>query len=260
MKYTFYSLTAAGLLLLSTHTAQPARARLAAPTQEAATWSVAAPAEAPSDRIGRYKTGDRLYVFAYSGLVLRDKPSPQGAKILTVPGGAVVNVIDPAPFKQAHTVQEACGLDIPGYWVKVSIDGKQGYIFDGYLLKVPPREQVPLDEYWSARAEVARSSEVAPTDEPGLINYDETTWDNGVQLINKGYEGGATHILRLPTSKFSLADAYLFATVQLGEIPKGHWTCAMTAEGIQCNSPEGYGQINLTRDDDYIVITEQWAD
>ncbi len=78
-----------------------------------------------------YKVGDNLYVLAKSGLNLRDKPSKNGRFLQTVSFGTVALV-------RQITDKEYDVEGIPGFWVKVIADDREGYLFDGYLSSYPP--------------------------------------------------------------------------------------------------------------------------
>jgi len=87
-----------------------------------------------------YKPGTKLYVYAPTGLNLRDKADLSG-KILTR-----------ALFNSKLTVLQAMSTavfdvdGIPGTWVKVKHDslGLEGYLFDGYLSRIVP-DKGPFD-------------------------------------------------------------------------------------------------------------------
>jgi len=86
--------------------------------------------------IGVYNPGDELFVQAGSGLILRKTPDPKGERILTLNSGDAVKVLKTDYKKIPHSVVEFKGFTIKGFWVKVSTaNGKEGYVFDGYLSK-----------------------------------------------------------------------------------------------------------------------------
>jgi hypothetical protein len=86
--------------------------------------------------IGVYNPGDELFVQAGSGLILRKTADPKGERITTLGHGDAVKVLKTDFKKKPHSVTEFKGFVIKGFWVKVSTkDGKEGYVFDGYLSK-----------------------------------------------------------------------------------------------------------------------------
>ena len=78
-----------------------------------------------------YKVGDNLYVLAKSGLNLREKPSKNGRYLQSVSFGTIARV-------RQITDKEYDVDGIPGFWVKVIADDREGYLFDGYLSSYPP--------------------------------------------------------------------------------------------------------------------------
>lgn len=76
--------------------------------------------------------GDRLFVVAQSGINVRSYPSTNHAILFGVGYGETVEVIesDTGSLDQIDEVW--------GNWVKVSYGNQVGYVFDGYLSKLPP--------------------------------------------------------------------------------------------------------------------------
>lgn len=205
--------------------------------------------DAPARR--RYANGDVLFVYAKSGLTLRETPDPQGAKITTVANGAAVTVEDTEPFTHVYSTNEPCGLTVPGYWVRVSTGGKQGYLFDGYLLEYEPllKEQ-SMSGYWDAVSKVKSSTETPPEDDVEYYDYSEIVWENGVKLTESGYVGGSNSRLTLPREMFSLHEAYLFAVVGYYIFPSGDFqcTCKDNPGSIECMSKDEMDLITVSFD------------
>jgi hypothetical protein len=228
-----------------------------APTKtEGTTTEAAAP--------GRYKAGDILYCYAKSGLVLRDKPDQAGAKVASVPLTGKVEIKDEAPFQQAFSVKEACGLEIKGFWVKASFGGKEGYIFDGYLLKQRflGMEETTVD-YWSSMSKLKSSTDKPPKDDVNYYAYTKASWENGIEYENAGYEGGATSTLILPKSVFSFQEAYLLGLSDLQAGPDNPYKCTCDAakQTAECSSKDELAVTTVEVDaNGNYVITDSYAD
>lgn len=104
----------------------------------------------PVPAITSYRAGDTLYVWAVSGLSLRQSPDLKAAKLENIPHGATLVARNGKySFSDCHPVRvEAVpghkninGVNSPvilqGCFVKVEFNGKKGYVFDGYLSKLP---------------------------------------------------------------------------------------------------------------------------
>ncbi len=78
----------------------------------------------------RLKKGDTLHVLAVSGLNLRATPEPAGKVIATVPYGGRVSVLE-------VTAREHLAENIKGRWIRARAGGKEGYVFDGFLSRLP---------------------------------------------------------------------------------------------------------------------------
>ncbi len=213
---------------------------------------------------GRYKAGDLLYCYAKSGLVLRDKPDPSGSKLASVPLTGEVQIKDAEPFTKAFSVKEACGLEIKGYWVKASFGGKEGYIFDGYLLKQRflDAEESTVD-YWSSMSKLKSRTDKPPKNDMNYYVYTKASWENGIEYENSGYEGGATSTLILPKALFSYQEAYLLAMSDLQAGPDNTYTCTCdaTKQTAECTSKDELAVTTLEVDaKGNFVIEDSYAD
>lgn len=85
----------------------------------------------------RYQAGDTLYVGASSGLNLRDAVGLEANKLGTVPYGAAVVMLQAPRDGTTFEVEELPGFTISGLWIKVRYQGQEGYVFDGYLTRLP---------------------------------------------------------------------------------------------------------------------------
>jgi hypothetical protein len=79
--------------------------------------------------------GDFYNVMATSGLKMR--ATPNGKKLLTIPYNGQVEKINDGKDYGNLTVTELKDFKIKGKWIKVKYDGKEGFVFDGYLTKLP---------------------------------------------------------------------------------------------------------------------------
>lgn len=79
-----------------------------------------------------YQAGDIVHALAGSGLNMRDTPGLSGNKLGKIPLGDAVKVVgydSPAvPFSYE-------GLS--GHWLQVDHNGTKGYVFDGFVSKIP---------------------------------------------------------------------------------------------------------------------------
>lgn len=183
-------------------------------TSETTTTSPPTPTETVTKpaSIEPYSAGDALTIFAPSGLVLREEPSPSGKKIEVLPYGTQAEVMSEDLRTHAYTVTEMEGFDIEGYWVKVKAAGKEGYLFDGYLSHFPiPKEDEFGSEYLARISKLSSTSSEAPADNPYLFSYLMNTYENGASFEEGYTEGGGFQKIMLPTSSCSFAEAYLLA-------------------------------------------------
>lgn len=214
---------------------------------------------------GRYKSGDVLYVYAKSGLVLRDKPDQAGAKIVSVPARTKVDVVDSEPFTVAFSTKEPSGLEIKGHWVKVKALGKEGYLFDGFLLSYKPFVEEDFSSYWNAYSKVKSTTDKPTKSEkgPNYYSYEKTEWENGISYESSGYEGGSNSVLILPKALFTFQEAYVFTMLDMWDDAENPTTCKYDAakKMVECNSKDelAFNSIQEKANGD-IVVEDSYAD
>lgn len=172
-----------------------------------------------------YNDGDTLFVWAQSGLILRDAPDLKSKKIAALPFGTIVV---PKMHKQTdgneisievissciYEGQNYSGYKIPGNWVQVSANGKTGYVFDGFLSKYPPpnsQEQFEwkFDSYLTRVFGIASNvQDMGKSQHVAKLNCN--FYKNGASLQSRGIGDGlsqTTYIL----PELSLEEGYLIA-------------------------------------------------
>ncbi len=85
----------------------------------------------------RFKDYETLNVWASSGLNMRDKPDAKAVKVATVPYGAKVTVQANIGIKIPFEVEEFKGFIVKGYWLLVKYGDREGFVFDGFLSRLP---------------------------------------------------------------------------------------------------------------------------
>jgi hypothetical protein len=92
----------------------------------------------------RFKETETLNVWASKGMNMRDKPDAKATKVATIPYGVKVIVQPNIGIKAPFEVEEIKGLVVKGYWLLVKYENTEGFVFDGYLSRLPapiPTEQ-----------------------------------------------------------------------------------------------------------------------
>ena len=84
-----------------------------------------------------YKYGDPLYVASPKGLNLRAEPSSTSKILVELKYNSQISIIDKLPFTKSFTYLvtnfSSGTLKIKGFWVKISFNNLEGYVFDGNL-------------------------------------------------------------------------------------------------------------------------------
>jgi hypothetical protein len=84
-----------------------------------------------ANAIGPYCVGDTLYCLALNGLKLREIPKGKGIASIALGENIVVLA------KRDSLIHADIYEEIEGQWIKVRYKSKIGYVFDGYLSKMP---------------------------------------------------------------------------------------------------------------------------
>lgn len=162
--------------------------------------------------IDSYQANESLNVLTLSGIKLRDKPG--GTVLQSIPYAAKVITLEAKNNNFPVTVE-----GIKGSWVKVNFNEKIGYVFDGFLSRLP----APSLTDANLRAYVKREFKVLSDDLPlsYLENSDLGATGNGVIFLEWNglkcayenhfyYEGGGENLC-IPG--VSIEEAYLLVRI-----------------------------------------------
>ncbi len=180
--------------------------------------------------IDYYVAGDTLWVWAMSGLNIREMPN-DSAKVLGVAknGGQVVCLENQArnwPYEilEIEASVEAIhnteinhpSFELQGYWAKIKYNGTIGYVFDAYLSKLPTFIGNQYDNQGKEDFHVVsllKHSEILK--QIGQNNYDQYDHKLVRYIFDKGYiidiSGGNGHWEKqmLFPDNLSLIEGYL---------------------------------------------------
>ncbi|TGL75940.1 SH3 domain-containing protein [Leptospira jelokensis] len=151
----------------------------------------------PLGAISYYDNGETLTVMAEKGLNLRDKPSAKGKKLTQIPLGGQVKVLSKKETKP-ETID-----GIKGYWIEVSFQTSKGYVFDGFLSRLPspPKQCKGLKDYLTKSYGPSKLETISMGDYEGKSAY------RYKQSILYMTEGGDTFDLYFP--EISMEEMYL---------------------------------------------------
>lgn len=100
-----------------------------------------------------YKVGDKLYVWANSGLNLRTSPTKNSKLIVTLEPGSQLTVIGITKREFVYKLYTSSKHEkhpylLYGNWVKVSTgSGNKGFVFDSFLLDIPIEPNLDFESY-----------------------------------------------------------------------------------------------------------------
>ena len=154
-------------------------------------------------------------------------------------------------------------MEIKGFWVKASFGGKEGYLFDGYLLKFKPYGEMGDEEYWTSLSKVKSSTDKPPKSDINYYSYKRVDFENGVSWIDEGYEGGAHSSLSIPSTLMSLQEASLFGTCAIATEVGNPIDCKFDVAGAEmiCRSKDELRLISINSDGHgNFLIEDSYAD
>jgi hypothetical protein len=93
--------------------------------------------------ITKFNQGDKVNVWVLKGIKLYSEPNSKSKPLSTIAYGSVVEILS-SETDSLKSFQGSITNDISrvpvmlkGHWVKISFQQKQGYVFDGYLSRMP---------------------------------------------------------------------------------------------------------------------------
>lgn len=169
--------------------------------------------------ITEYQPGDKLFIWAVSGLNLREASDPQSKVLTKIPfAGKVIcqsekswnSYLDNPQTIKHHTATfggNPVEIKLKGEWVKVKFGDYEGYVFDTYLSRFQPPmasdEQQGLIEYLTAACDSVIYLEKR-TRESGR---DKILFSNGIYMTHNYHSSGSWFQMILPD--FSIEEAFL---------------------------------------------------
>jgi hypothetical protein len=197
------------------------------------------------------KVGDVVYAHTAAGLMLRKTAGKDGAKLATLASNAAPLRVLALPDPNAVVVAETYGsFTLPGGWLKVGTrDGKEGYVFSGYVSRYPPMLEAPeqgLDvmDWFYRTISPPKGKRVKLPNTGGSVERYRQLYADGTQFESILYNGGMSQILDLPADTFTMQEALvLFRTAWFGDDKKTTGTYENGELTIQ--GGEGYLALKL---------------
>ncbi|MFK7771604.1 MAG: SH3 domain-containing protein [Saprospiraceae bacterium] len=166
-----------------------------------------------------YKKGDSLTVWATSGLNMREGPGTDFPKMKKLEYGDKVHVID----NQLHSKSLSLTIlkknkrhnqfKLNGYWVKVKTGKREGYVFDGYLSRLPAmvmKKNIDNEIFFEHFNEYAKREfgiDSTALNADSLKHYDERfVYQNGMEWK---YPRSECYFASLNLGEISFNEAYL---------------------------------------------------
>ncbi|GAB3953877.1 hypothetical protein GCM10028805_38490 [Spirosoma harenae] len=214
------------------------------------------------------QVNDKVYLHSTGGLILRKTPAKDGEKITLLPfNGQPLTVIAAPESDKPYTAEQIGAFAVKGNWVKVKTErGLEGYLFDGYLSRYQPINSEKMDGsidvidgfYRTISPVKGKRTTLPPT--KGAIERYQQLYTDGARFEEQQYQGGVTHFLELPQTKFTLQEAFvLFRAAWFAkEKTTGKYDAAkqqLTIDGV-----DGYSQLIIQPKGDRWLLQFSSAD
>lgn len=190
-----------------------------------------------------HKPLDKVNVWLVEGAELKDAANEKAKTIAKVPYGTALNIVKETTLAKAAAVDFNSDVlkkpyKLRGTWVKVNYNGKQGYIFDGYLSAMPALNKdkkgyfEQQDNYMKRNFGVLKIEKTIPKKDATVTT---TYYKNGAVNKETAYDGCFDHELIL--KNISYAEALLLQKVLYKD--------ADAAEGVKVSTQKD-GSIKIS--------------
>jgi hypothetical protein len=177
--------------------------------------------------ISNYKLGDTLFVWAKSGLNMRVSPAANASVIEKLQYGKQVIIADHDIGKTSFSVKVFNEYDfvLKGFWVKVNVGDKSGYVFDSYLSRLTPlkiTESNGVKRYESELEYLERVFEVQQVLSETPSDYSENpderplipkVWESIYGVSFKKYDSGSSTKYEIEIPVLSFEEGYGLANM-----------------------------------------------
>ena len=168
--------------------------------------------------VAQFKPGDKPNVWLLEGVKLYVQPSLTAKVIQVIPYNKQVTIVNQAnevtlPINNTMVIKGNIvhkPISIKGFWNMVTVDGKQGYVFDGYLSSLPcPRvDATGCEETETYLRRNFGTPKVVAVKRGNKKTY---TYPNGNILITSYYDGCSDETITL--KNITYREALLFTNV-----------------------------------------------
>ena len=181
--------------------------------------------------IGDYQKGEKVYVWAASGLKMRNEAAIKSQVLQTLDYGVEVEISDDS-IKQKVFEANVPKTDtlkgnwaLKGHWVKIKFKEKGGYVFDAYLSKMLPFKR-NTQHFFETKVDYLQRVYGKPKHKSYKTKKQNFEFENDDFYYQKDiirYEvygdGCFDHAIEIPN--ISLEEAYLFLKALFYEDDKG---------------------------------------
>jgi hypothetical protein len=214
-----------------------------------------------------YQPNDQLYVWAESGLNLREKPNSSSEVIAKIDFGNMIickgKKSEDQYFNHSEIIIDQIkgsetkefSIKMKGNWVKVSFENLEGFVFDAYLSKSKPiklkeNNEVGFLDYFNLESESLNY--VEKKDSLSESGREKIAFSNGKYLMIYYDPGGIGFKLIVPD--FSIEEAILL----IRYLDKDYTEIAQTDKG-EINIEQQMGGYQIKFYENIVIINGGWG-
>lgn len=206
-----------------------------------------------------YEVGDKLYVWAKSGLNMRSAPNVKSGKLGQLKDGSRVEILsistktyDILELKPEEEEENKKPFILTGTWVKVKSGALIGYVIDIYLLRYPhPPKNKGILTLLTKGSKVVRDTTWEPScDSEGDCRSTITEWDNGVKHEDHTYSTGADIMISIPG--MTVEEGYILFSYgedfSKGDVGSDFFSFGVSDEGMFIEYMDGMCSFNISKE------------
>ncbi len=227
---------------------------------------------------------EEYYCWSISGLNIRETPSPEGNILGKLVYGQKVDIdwnaqVDYKDYEDLFLIgikeDNSADVKFTGWWLKIELDEKIGYVFSGYLSRYPTfqiekrTDQILCESFkkYMNRNYIQLNYDKALWDSSIFDNKIRSfSWDHGITVINDHKEKGATLNIIFADMTFNEALLFIKFYFRLLEInnpvdraelysDQHYYGLSVSYESCEINFPAPEGRITILKLGQSIVIT-----
>ena len=201
-----------------------------------------------------YSGGTKVIVYTSSGAALYENPDPKAKVKQSIPMGTVLTILDDSENPVPLTADK-----IAGHWAKVTYPKGWGYVFDGYLSRLPLNsERMLIEEYLASNFKPVETVTNVP--DISVQQYERTRYENGIVYEFRQFKNSSTTTITADKGVISIKEMLLLLKFSNPEYFTRNKSCSYTANYISCTTADSSSSVTIETKKDKTILIEDVMD